>query len=123
MKEYMKNYRAYSRKDIQFFISKFHNVVSQGPIYICTSCDQLWYKHSVFSSERLRQSKPHIAKYLCNKKSVNNIEWICNTCYNHLVKDQIPPCAVENGMQFPEKPSFFDLNELECRLLAPRIAF
>ena len=25
-------------------------------------------------------------------------------------------------MQFPEKP-FFDLNELECRLIAPRIAF
>ena len=26
-------------------------------------------------------------------------------------------------MVFPEKPTFFDLNELECRLLAPRIAF
>lgn len=26
-------------------------------------------------------------------------------------------------MAFPEKPDFFDLNELECRLLAPRIAF
>jgi hypothetical protein len=28
-----------------------------------------------------------------------------------------------NGMQFPRKPSFFYLNELECRLLAPRLAF
>ena len=26
-------------------------------------------------------------------------------------------------MNFPEKPNFFDLNELECRLLAPRLAF
>ena len=26
-------------------------------------------------------------------------------------------------MVFSEKPTFFDLNELECRLLAPRIAF
>ena len=26
-------------------------------------------------------------------------------------------------MKFSVKPSFFDLNELECRLLAPRIAF
>ena len=25
-------------------------------------------------------------------------------------------------MKFPEKPDFFDLNELECRLLAPRLA-
>jgi hypothetical protein len=35
----------------------------------------------------------------------------------------VPPCAAVNGLQFPEKPSFFDLNELECRLLAPRLAF
>ncbi|CAB4041576.1 Hypothetical predicted protein, partial [Paramuricea clavata] len=26
-------------------------------------------------------------------------------------------------MKFPEKPAFFDLNELECRLIAPRLAF
>ncbi len=26
-------------------------------------------------------------------------------------------------MQFPVKPDFFNLNELECRLLAPRLAF
>lgn len=26
-------------------------------------------------------------------------------------------------MSFPPKPEFFDLNELECRLIAPRIAF
>ena len=26
-------------------------------------------------------------------------------------------------MQFPHKPPFFDLNELECRLIALRIAF
>ena len=40
---------------------------------------------------------------------------------NHLIKNRVPPCAVANGMAFPEKPDFFDLNELECRLLAPRI--
>ena len=38
-------------------------------------------------------------------------------------KNKIPPCAVVNGMVFPHKPAFFDLNELECRLLALRIAF
>jgi hypothetical protein len=26
-------------------------------------------------------------------------------------------------MKFPNKPDFFDLNELECRLVAPRLAF
>ena len=108
---------------MQFSISNFHEVISQGPLYICTCCDQLWYKHSVLQADRLRQSNPDIDKYLCNKKSVNDIEWVCRTCYSHLVKNKIPPCAVVNGMVFPQKPTFFDLNELECRLLAPRIAF
>ena len=39
-----------------------------------------------------------------------------------MVKNKIPSCGVVNGMVFPPKPAFFDLNELECRLLA-RIAF
>ena len=39
------------------------------------------------------------------------------------MKNKFPPCAIANGMGFPMKPEFFDLNELECRLLAPRIAF
>ena len=26
-------------------------------------------------------------------------------------------------MKFPKKPNFFDLNELECRLIAPQLAF
>ena len=43
-------------------------------------------------------------------------------CYKHLRKNKIPPCAIKNGMLFPVKPDLFDLNELECRLLAPRLA-
>ena len=39
------------------------------------------------------------------------------------MKNKLPSCAVANDMGFPMKPEFFDLNELECRLLAPRIAF
>ena len=39
------------------------------------------------------------------------------------MKNKVPPCAIPNGMAFPDKPDFFDRNELECRLLAPRKAF
>ena len=41
----------------------------------------------------------------------------------YLVKNKVPPCAAVNGMKFPNKPALFDLNELEYRLLAPRLAF
>ena len=104
-------------------VTKFHNSVAAGPLYICTCCDQLWYKHSVLPADRLRLVNPEITKYLQSVRSVDNIEWICQTCNNHLKKGRVPPCAIANGMQFPEKPSFFDLNELECRLIAPRLAF
>ena len=103
-------------------VKKFHNPVSAAPLYICTCCDQLWYKHSVLPANRLRLVNPDITKYLQSVNSVDDIEWICQTCNNHLKKGRVPPCAIANGMQFPEKP-FFDLNELECRLIAPRLAF
>ena len=48
-----------------------------------------------------------------------------NGFVNHAIitRKKIPPCTVVNGMVLPHKPAFFDLNELECRLLAPKIAY
>ena len=42
-------------------------MVSQGPFYICTCCDQLWYKHSD-QANKLRQQNPDILKYLIDEK-------------------------------------------------------
>ncbi len=89
-------------KTMTQLIRNFHKSVSTGPLYVCTCCEQLWYKHSVCSADRIRLVNPDIAsKYLQNFKSVNNIEWLCNTCSNHLKKGKVPPCAIVNGMKFP----------------------
>ena len=123
-KEYMKRKQSESvNRSIESLIFKFHNIVSQGPLYICTCCDQLWYKHSVLPAATLKKTNPAIGKKILHKTSVDNIEWLCRLCHNYLVKNKVPPCAAINGMQFTVKPTFFDLNELECRLLAPRLAF
>ena len=109
---------------LEELIANFHNAMSNGPIYICTCCDQLWYKHSVFLADKIRASHPDAVKLLQNIISVNNAEWLCHTCMKHLKSGKVPPLAVVNGMKFPEKPAtFFYLNELECRLIAPRLAF
>ena len=108
---------------LEQLIADFHNNVSNGPVYICTCCDQLWYKHSVSLADKIRASYPNAVKLLQNITSVNNAEWLCQTCMKHLKSGKVPPLAVVNGMKFPEKPMFFDLNELECRLIAPRLAF
>ena len=41
----------------------------------------------------------------------------------HLKGGKVPTCAIANGMQLSRKPTFFDINELECWLIAPQLAF
>ena len=125
LNECKKAYRAktVTKVDIESVIFKSQEIVAQGPLYICACCDQLWYKHTVVNAKKLKKSNPGISKYFFGKKSVGDAESVCKTCQGHLIKNKIPPCAVVNGMAFPSEPVFFDLNELECRLVAPRIAF
>ena len=111
-KQYMKEYRKqkhFHGEPLQNLIAKFHDVASQGPLYICTCCDQLWYKHSVIPATALKKNNPSVQKKLLNKTSVNNIEWLCKTYNKHLKNNKVPPCAAINGMKFPVKPLFFDL--------------
>jgi hypothetical protein len=121
--EHHSNDNSVSHNRVSQLIHKFHKSVSTGPLYICSCCDQLWYKHSVSPAERLRLCNPNSTKHLQGIKSVDDIEWLCFTCDKHLKKNKVPPSAISNGLKFPEKPDFFDLNELECRLIAPRLAF
>ena len=121
-RQYQKEKNLYN-STITDEIRKFHANISRGPEYICSCCNQLWYKHSVITAEKLRLPNSTAGKYLLSKTSVDGIEWICQSCYKYLKKDKIQPCAAKNGMSFPAKPDFFYLNELECRMLAPRLAF
>ena len=44
--EYQKIYRECTSSNnlsIEFAIKQFHEIVNQGPLYVCTCCDQLWY--------------------------------------------------------------------------------
>ena len=79
---------------------KFHANVSRGPEYICSCCNQLWYKHSVITAEKLRLFNPTARKCLLTQTSVDGIEWICQSCYKHFRKDKIPPCAAKKKISF-----------------------
>ena len=78
--------KGISNEEIQFWISKFHDVVSQELLYICTCCDQLFYKRSVLHTSNLRKKIPDFDKYLRGKKSFNSIEWVRQTCLIYLSK-------------------------------------
>ncbi|PFX25090.1 hypothetical protein AWC38_SpisGene10304 [Stylophora pistillata] len=56
-------------------------------------------------------------------RSIDNTEWICNTCHMNIKEGKLPQCSKENGNTFPDKPPVLDLTTLEERLISPRIPF
>lgn len=107
-------------------ISNFHDNISCGPEYICTCCDQLWYKSSVRKCNASNYSKCQqkiVQSCITGVKSANNTEWICNTCHLNINQGKLPTCSKANGMGFPDKPATLDLTPLEERLVSPRIPF
>ena len=60
---------------------------------------------------------------LTEKVSVDNEEWICNTCKNAMKQGKIPACSFANKMTFPKIPEELKITQMEERLIAPRLAF
>lgn len=46
---------------------KFHTIVSEGPLYICSCCDKFWYKHAVSSATNITLKYPDIQNYFLKK--------------------------------------------------------
>ena len=112
--------------ETQKCIRSFHDLVKSGPEYICTCCDQLWYRTSVkvCKPSSYNMCPGNILKLCCtNVKSVDNIEWICYTCHSNLEDGKLPACSKANGMKFPQKCDLLNLTPLEERLISPRIPF
>jgi len=65
---------ATRKKGLEFHIAKFQEIVSQGPLYMCTCCDQLSYKHSIVRADVLKQCNPKINKHLCRRTGIDSRE-------------------------------------------------
>jgi hypothetical protein len=108
--------------DAGTLIKNFHDLVEKGPCYVCTCCDQLWYRESVSSTAHCSNSDLKL-KVFTNVLSEQNKEWLCHTCLNYIKKEKLPPLAKNNMMKFPQKPPCLNLTQLEERLISPRIPF
>ena len=108
-------------------VSNFEKAISGSCSYVCSCCQQLWFKQSVkpvssqcnsasVDTKLLKQS-------LTGYSSVDDIEWICNTCICNIKNGKVPKLSVINGMQFPNKPPELNLSNLEERLISLRIPF
>ena len=108
---------------IEDCIRKFHGHIQLGPVYICSCCQQTWFKESVLKVENSSLDERQKTKFLTHSLSVENSEWICNTCYSSIKEDRIPKLSVLNGMKWPCKPKELELFPLEERLVSLRIPF
>lgn len=65
-------------KNIYFsIVNSFHNSIKRGPEYICTCCDQLWYRSSFVKCDANKYkacSQDVIASCVTGVKSVDNTE-------------------------------------------------
>ena len=110
--------------DAKSMINLFHKNITHGPEYVCTCCDQLWYKSSVVKCDANKYkacSQDLVKSCLTGFKSVNATEWICITCDSNLKKGKLPSCSKANKMGFPDKPDILNLTSLEERLISPQI--
>lgn len=104
-------------------IKNFHEQIRHGSIFVCSCCQQTWFKESVLKVENTKLDERIKNKYLTSTFSVENLEWVCNTCYSSLRENRTPKLSVLNGMTWPLKPIELDLFPLEERLVSLRIPF
>ena len=108
-------------------VEKFNEAILGSCSYVCSCCQQLWFKQSVKEVSSLYQTGSMdtslLKQCLTGYSSVGNREWICNTCVFNIRKGKVPKLSVINGMRFPQKPPELNLSNLEERLIALRIPF
>ncbi|XP_061173536.1 uncharacterized protein LOC133182702 [Saccostrea echinata] len=106
-------------------ISVFNKRTEEGPLYVCTCCQQTWFSHSVVDSSFLKKDLPpeDVAKFLSKYISVGGKEWICLTCKKSIQDRKMPKLSIANNVQFPPKSEELELHQLEERLIALRIPF
>ena len=106
-------------------ISAFLQSVSEGPIYVCSSCHQTHFRDNVHQVRTLRPGKHKdlLQQCLTSFVSVNNIEWLCVPCHNDIYNNLIPKLSIANKMGFPQQPAELTLYPLEETLIAPLLPF
>ena len=107
-------------------VEKFNDAICSCS-YVCSSCHQVWFKHSVKDVSLLKETASLdmslLKKCLTGYTSVADREFICNTCLFNIRQGRIPKLSFINGMKFPQKPPELNLNNLEERLISLRIPF
>ena len=108
-----------------------YNLCKKGDEYICTSCSQTFYQHSVYLVSKENYTKRDVPQdilrnCLTGTLSACSSEWICKTCHKYWLQKKIPPMSKHNGFKFPEYPDIIQRSKptpTEERCCSLRIPF
>ena len=110
-------------KNIEDSIKIFHTITKEGPIYVCSICQQINFLHNLSQIAKLKKKNKLLGECNTHYKAINNIEYICNTCKKYIYKNKVPKLSIKNGCGFNEKPEILDLFCLEERFISLVMAF
>ena len=81
-KKQKENYGSSLKESIKIF----NKLTTDGPIYVCSICQQINFWHNVSKIQNLKNHKNDTLLEKCNThyKSINNIEYICNTSKKYI---------------------------------------
>lgn len=99
---------------------------SQLPEHPCSSCGTLRFETSLaaVSTKVLEHTSEELIRVFKHDETGNLINRICSICKTSLKKKEVPEYCAVNGKCFVEVPEFIrELNPLEARLVAPKLAF
>ena len=106
-------------------IQIFLDAVSEGPIYVCSSCLQTQFANNVVDVSTLHPGihQSLLEECLTQYTSISGIEWLCLSCKQEIYDGLVPKLSKKNKVGFPDKPPELDFNRLEEFFVAPLSAF
>lgn len=119
------------RESRNFIIERYNKGIEEGPDYVCICCGGLFFKRTVtkitekFSNEIKSKNQTLYNKvFVLSNKVSHGFQWFCATCFRYIIENECPRLCLNNNLHFPPiVPEIKVLNELEERLVSPRIPY
>ena len=125
--------RRKMRRSRKFILEKYYNSTEEGPDNLCSCCGGLFFRRTVLkytdNYEKVLKNRKHNfwdkVDLMKDKSEVNkNQKWFCITCSRYIVQSKIPRLSLYHGLVFHDvDPRIAELNQIEERLVSPRIPF
>ena len=96
--------------------------VSEGPDYVCVSCNRLLYRKTVQEFQVSKYDRIPSEFVVPESVRLQCKQWICTTCHYTLKRGVLPAQAKANHLDLDDIPlELSNLSQLEVRLISLRI--